>query len=264
MSETNVPAGAVVPETKVILNEGAPVIPQVKQQLTSAMPPVDPVVPAAPEVAVEEEFVHSEYTGDAALDTAINTFVDITGASSADIQRATAKAIEYGNSDLVDETYIKEKFGKYAAQAIALAKQAVAYNVQQVEAQQKAAQTLAHQAAGSEAGWKQSVSVFNESAPASIKAAVKVLMDTGDVKSGVELLLNTVNGSGLLPTNNPTLQGGGALGSQGNALSAKQFQVELTKLREQVGNRSLENGPHAESYQNLLARRRTGKQLNIK
>lgn len=262
MSETNVPAGAVVPEvvTEVIQNDNAPTVPTIKQPVKVPVKETE----SEPVVTPTEDFVPSEYTGDEALDTAINTFVDVTGASEADILRATAKAVEYGNPDLVDTTFLTEKFGKHAKQAIALAKQAVKYDVDKATDTHKASQKLAYDSAGGEAGWKQSVSVFNDSAPASVKAAVKVLMDTGDVKSGVELLLSTVNGSGLLPTNNPTLNGGGALGSQGNALSAKQFQVELTKLREQVGNRSLENGPHAESYQNLLARRRTGKQLNIK
>lgn len=250
----------VVLETTQIPNEGAPVVPVIKAPVKA---PAKAPAKAATVEATTEEFVPSEYTGDAALDTAINTFVDVTGATEADIQRAISKAVEYSNPELVDNLYLQEKFGKHAKQAIALAKQAVAFNVNKAQGAQVAAQSLAYEAAGGEAGWKQSVSVFNDSAPASIKAAVKVLMDSGDVKNGVELLLSTVNGSGLLPTNNPTLNGGGALGGQGNALSTKQFQEELTKLREQVGNRSLESGPHAEAYQNLLARRRAGKQLNI-
>lgn len=262
MSETNVPAGAVVPEvvTEVIVNDNAPIVPAIKQPVKV---PTQATV-KEPEAVTTDEFVASEYTGDETLDTAINTFVDVTGANESDILRATAKAVEYGNPDLVDTAFLTERFGKHAKQAIALAKQAVKYETDKVDSEQQASQKLAYDSAGGEAGWKQSVSVFNSSAPASVKAAVKVLMDTGDVKSGVELLLSTVNGSGLLPTNNPTLNGGGALGGQGNALSAKQFQVELAKLREQVGNRSLENGPHAEAYQTLLARRRTGKQLNTK
>ena len=233
---------------------------------TSAPPRMPDVAPTpAPAVPVDtdsdDEF--SIDTGNAALDATISTFVSITGAKPADLERAVSKAMEYGNTDLIDRAFIKEKFGKFADQALSLAEAAVKEDVRvQQENITKSKQTV-YTAAGGEQQWNQAVSVFNTSATPTIKAAVKALMDQGNIAGGAELLLNSVKDSGLLPNVNPTLQGGGAVSGAAGALTASQFQAELATLRTEAGNRSFETGPVAAKYNSLIARRQAGKNLKI-
>ncbi|WP_257542574.1 hypothetical protein [Sphingobium sp. CFD-1] len=233
---------------------------------TSAPPrlPDTPITPAAvipPVDSDSEEFDIG--TGNTALDTAITAFVSVTGAKPADLDRAVAKAMEYGNPDLIDRAFIKEKFGKFADQALSLAEAAVKEDVRvQQENITKNKQTV-YTAAGGEQQWNQAVSVFNTSATPTIKAAVKALMDQGNIAGGAELLLNSVKDSGLLPNVNPTLQGGGAVSGAAGALTASQFQAELATLRTEAGNRSFETGPVATKYNSLIARRAAGKKLGI-
>jgi hypothetical protein len=226
------------------------------------MPDVAPTpAPVAPTDTDSDEFTID--TGNAALDVTISTFVSITGAKPADLERAVSKAMEYGNPDLIDRAFIKEKFGKFADQALSLAEAAVKEDVRvQQENITKSKQTV-YTAAGGEQQWNQAVSVFNTSATPTIKAAVKALMDQGNIAGGAELLLNSVKDSGLLPNVNPTLQGGGAVSGAAGALTASQFQAELATLRTEAGNRSFETGPVANKYNSLIARRAAGKKLGI-
>ena len=263
MSDPIVPVVPAVPVADVP-NNGLPAgVPS-----TSA-PPRMPDTPQAPPAAIPLASADTDAdefdidTGNSALDTAINTFISVTGAKPADLERAVAKAMEYGNTDLIDRAFIKEKFGKYADQALSLAEAAVKEDVRvQQENITKSKQTV-YTAAGGEQQWNQAVSVFNTSATPTIKAAVKALMDQGNIAGGAELLLNSVKDSGLLPNVNSTLQGGGAVAGAAGALTAAQFQTELATLRNEAGNRSFETGPVAAKYNSLIARRTAGKKLGI-
>lgn len=259
MSDPIVP---VVPEPTVEPSALPPGIPN-----TSApprMPDVQPVKPAEPTAVSEDSDADFDIdTGNSALDTAIAAFVSVTGAKPADLDRAVTKAIQYGNVDLIDRAFINEKFGKYSEQAFSLAEAAVKENLRtQQESIAQSKQTV-YTAAGGEQQWNQAVSVFNTSANPTIKAAVKALMDQGNIAGGAELLLNSVKDSGLLPNVNPTLQGGGAVSGAAGALTAAQFQTELATLRTEAGNRSFETGPVATKYNSLIARRTAGKKLGI-
>jgi hypothetical protein len=231
-----------------------PRLPEVPQVPAQAVPaPVEPQAPIA-----------SDVTGNEVLDTAISTFVSMTGATNADMQRATANALAYGDPALVDVAFLKEKFGKFGDQAVALAKAAVSDSIKQTNDASTAALSVVNAAAGGEANWKQAVSVFNSTASPTIKEAVKALMNQGNVAGGAELLLSVVNGSGLLPNVNPSLNGGGAVqGGSNTALNAQQFQTELAALSKEAGNRSLESGPMAVKYNQLIARRSAGKALGM-
>lgn len=198
-------------------------------------------------------------TGSETLDIAISTFVQVTGASQADLDRAVANAIEYDDPALIDEAFIRERFGKHSEQALKLAKAAVAENIKYTER----VHNEVYQLAGSQQNWNSAVSVFNSAATDTIKQAVKALMDNGNIKGGAELLLQTVQGSGLLPNVNPSLHGGSAASGAAGALTGAQFQQELTALRKEAGNRSFETGPLAQKYNQLIARRQAGKQLGM-
>lgn len=259
MTDTIVPVVPVVPTVQPVVEAPAPVglpegVPQVGKQ------PRNDGVPK--ETANTEPLDAAFATGNAALDVAISTFVSVTGAKSSDVERAVSNAIEYDNPDLIDRAFLKEKFGKHAAQAIALAEAAVKDHGAQVTAGVENAKRTVAEAAGSEANWKQAVSVFNSTATPTIKAAVKALMDQGNVAGGAELLLQHVGSSGLLPQVNSTLNGGSGGGAP-VGLSSAQFQTELSALRKEAGNRSFETGPLADKYNQLIARRSAGKKLGL-
>lgn len=219
--------------------------------------PVQPTAPVEPEPAVKGDVEVD--TGNSALDVAVRTFAAVTGATQEDFDRAIANAMEYDNPSLIDKAFIKERFGKHSEQALALAEAAVAENTRRIQSIHSEVHTLA----GSKQNWDSAVSVFNSSATDTIKQAVKALMDQGNIKGGAELLLQTVQGSGLLPNVNPSLNGGSAAGGVAGALSSAQFQQELSALRKEAGNRSFETGPLAQKYSQLIARRQAGKQVGI-
>lgn len=243
----------------VLPNGVPPVQAPVRMDGVPSVQPVQPVQPVQePDTKVEQSNLDVN-TGNKALDVAISTFASVTGATQADFDRAVANAIEYDNPSLIDKAFIKERFGKHADQALALAEAAVAENVQYTQR----IKTEVHTLAGSEQQWNNAVSVFNSSATETIKQAVKALMDQGNIKGGAELLLQTVQGSGLLPNVNPSLNGGSAAGGVAGALTSAQFQQELSALRKEAGNRSFETGPLAQKYNQLITRRQAGKQLGI-
>jgi len=247
--------------------------PQTPPQLPPQVPPAgpapqqpapapQPVQQPAP-VEQEQDTDNIEETGNAVLDATISAFVSVTGAKPSDLNRAVSKALEYQDANLIDVAFIKERFGKHAAQAISIAKAAVAENISQAGKASDAAKQVAYSVAGDQAKWNQAVSVFNTAAPANIKAAVEALMDKGNIKAGAELLMQTVSQSGLVPETNPSLNGGSVTAGNTGALSAQQFKTELATLRKEAGNGSLETGPNAEKYNRLITRRRAGKQAGI-
>lgn len=244
---------------------------------TNAVPPVAPVVPVvtptpapnpapvptpapAPEPTPAPAPVPTEgvYTGNQTLDIAINAFVVSTGVKAEDLQHAVNAAIQYNNPDLIDVEFIRAKCGKNADQAIALAKAAVT----DIASKAEATRQEVFQAAGGQQQWEQAVSVFNTSAPEHVKAAVKALINSGQLKAGATMLLEQVQATGLVPTVNPLVQGGQAAGT-GGALSAVDFQKEMAALKKEAGNRSLETGHIGQRYQELMARRAQGRKLGL-
>lgn len=262
MSEPTVqPVVPVVPVQPVV----APVVPTPPTGVPDFNAPVDkpraPVKADAAEPTVPDAVsnVEFEQTGNQQLDIAIDSFVRLTGATQQDIERATKSAIGYGDPTLVDEAFLKERFGKNADVAIKLAKEAVLDSV----AQSEAAITTVHTAAGGKAQWDSAVSVFNEKATPTMRSAVKLMMNSGDVKGGTELLLSYVKDSGLLPDVNPLLNTGGANLGVSTGLSAGDFKTKMADLSKRAGNRSLENGPFAAEYNQLLAGRQAGRKLGF-
>lgn len=276
MSEVIVPGNGVVqpttptqPTNDTSLPPGVPVAGKPpKAGDPGYSPEVKPSATEPTEVVVDEDALNA--SGNAVLDIALNTFVTLTGCTVADMQRATGNALEYKDVNLIDKAFLRERFGKHADQAYQLAVASIENAKSEAQAEEtklKQATTKAinstHTAAGGEEQWKQAVSVFNSSASDTIKAAVKSLMNDGNVQAGAELLLSTVRSGGLLPNVNPQLNGGGAAPSTGGGLSAAQFKTELATLRKEAGSSSLETGPQAAKYNQLIARRQAGKQAGL-
>jgi hypothetical protein len=249
----------VIPVTQPVAPAVQPVVAPV-----TAIPdfnaPVDkPRAPVKDDEPVAVDTPEFEQTGNSQLDIAINSFAKLTGATQKDIDRATKAAVSYGDPGLVDEVFLKERFGANADVAIKLAKEAVADSVKQ----SNEAIATVHAAAGGQAQWDSAVSVFNTKATPALKSAVKLMMNNGDVKGGTELLLNYVKDSGLLPNVNPLLNTGGTNLGVSTGLNAGDFKKEMADLTKRAGNRSLEQGPFAAEYNQLLARRQAGKKLGF-
>ena len=245
------PAGN--PPQPVVQVPAAPVVPAVK-------PEVPAVKPEVPEVKQEAQPSTATFeTGNAVLDAAIGVMVASTGATQADVDRLVTKALEYGNADLIDEAFARERFEDKADQILALARAAVAEQSASVERSKQAVFTIA----GGQDNWNSAVSIFNSSAPAHIKEAAKMLLDSGKVQEGAKLVMDTVVQAGLVPQVNPTVQAGGVVPSNTGALSAADFSKAMTELKQKAGNRSLESGPFAGEYQQLIQRRAAGRRAGI-
>lgn len=263
------------PETQVVENVGGPKIPgafsNAKAPNMQGVPQqAEAQAPAALDIeALSKALNKSESkaeapaatelaeTGNPAIDAGISMLKQVTGLSDADMVRALGKAVEYGGDpNLIDTAYIKERFGEHAAYAEMLAK---AYLEDQVGAAQKAVNS-AYEMAGSKANWDSAAQVFAAKAPEHLRKAARALADSGDISGSAKLVLETCQSMGMIAQVNPKLQGNP--GTAG-ALTAEAFSQEYSKLRKEVGNRSMESQAFNGRYQELLARRAAGKRAGI-
>lgn len=195
-------------------------------------------------------------TGNPAIDAGIAMLKQVSKLNDSDMVRAIGKAIEYGDANLIDKAFIQERFGEHAAYAEMLAK---AYLEDQVGQVQKAVNS-AYEMAGGKEQWDAATQVFNAKAPEHIRKAARALADSGDIAGAAKFVIETCQSLGVMATINPKFQG--APGSAG-ALSAKAFSEEYSKLRKEVGNRSLQSQAFAGRYQDLLDRRAAGKRAGL-
>lgn len=189
-------------------------------------------------------------TGSKALDIAVRSFMKSTGATDADIQRATAKAIEYGDANLIDKAFLAEKFGDRAEEAAHIAEAVL----EQMQAgRERLVQDVYAQAGGKEA-WDQSLAVYKQHAPAGLQKVIKAMFDSGDataVKEAAGLVAEFAKNSGAIPVTGQRVQSSGAAVSHG--LSADEFKQAVNKLN--PSSRTY----HAD-YTKLIDMRRAGKQ----
>lgn len=238
-------AAAVVPETPTAIVVPAPepvVVPEVKVEPTAT--PVNPT---------------TVQTGNPALDTAIGVMLNTVQATQADVDRLVNKALEHNAVDLIDAAFARERFGDKADAIVQLAQAAVTESIARTERTIKEVHTLA----GGADNWQQIVSVFNSNAADHIRAAAKAMLDSGQVQQGAKFIMEQVQNSGLLIQQGQQVGGGAVVPAANGALSATAFAAEMNALRKEAGNRSLESGPFAERYQQLIQRRTAGKQLNL-
>ncbi|UMO77778.1 scaffolding protein [Bacteriophage Phi NF-1] len=171
-----------------------------------------------------------------------------------DLDRALANAISYGDPNLIDIAYIKDKAGQNAPHLINLA----AGIVNTINAQSEAMEQSVYQEVGGRQVWDASVAVFNRSASPEIKATVATMLDSGKanlIKAGARMVAEFGKSSGMIPKDGFRLDPVSApYANQG--LSKAQFQQEILKLDS--------NAPdYADKYNALIQRRVVGKRLNL-
>lgn len=277
-------AAAAAPETTVLENVGGPKIPggpgpkapnmqgvpqepaaTVAAPTQGAEPPAFDVealaaalakhskADAEPQAEAQKELAE---TGNPAIDAGIAMLKQVTKLNDSDMVRAIGKAVEYNDPNLIDSAFIKERFGEHAAYAELLAK---AYLDDQVGQAQRAV-TAAYDLVGGKQNWDTAAQLFNAKASEHVRAAARALANSGDVAGAAKLVVETVQGLGLIAKEAGILKGGAALDG---ALSAADFSKEYQALRKEAGNRSLESPKFAQRYQNLLSRRQAGKAKGI-
>lgn len=277
-------AAAAAPETTVLENVGGPKIPGgpgpkapnmqgvPQEQAATAAAPTQGAEPpafdvealaaalakhgkdaAAPQAEAATELAE---TGNPAIDAGIAMLKQVTKLNDSDMVRAIGKAVEYNDPNLIDSAFIKERFGEHAQYAELLAK---AYLDDQIGQAQRAV-TAAYDLVGGKQNWETASQLFNAKASEHVRAAARALANSGDVAGAAKLVVETVQGLGLISKEAGILKGGSALDG---ALSAADFSKEYQALRKEAGNRSLESPKFAQRYQNLLSRRQAGKAKGI-
>lgn len=208
---------------------------------------------AAPQAEAATELAE---TGNPAIDAGIAMLKQVTKLNDSDMVRAIGKAVEYNDPNLIDSAFIKERFGEHAAYAELLAK---AYLDDQVGQAQRAV-TAAYDLVGGKQNWDTASQLFNAKASEHVRAAARALANSGDVAGAAKLVVETVQGLGLISKEAGIIKGGAALDG---ALSAADFSKEYQALRKEAGNRSLESPKYSQRYQDLLSRRSAGKAKGI-
>lgn len=274
-------AAAAAPETTVLENVGGPKIPggpgpkapnmqgvpqeqaaTATAQTQGAEPPAFDVEALAaalakhgkPEAAEPQAEAQTELatTGNPAIDAGIAMLKQVSKLNDADMVRAIGKAVEYNDPNLIDSAFIKERFGEHAQYAELLAK---AYLDDQIGQAQRAV-TAAYDLVGGKENWETASQLFNAKAPEHVRAAARALANSGDVTGAAKLVVETVQGLGLISKEAGILKGGAALDG---ALSAADFKEAYAALRKEVGNRSMESPQFKPRYEALLARRAAGR-----
>lgn len=256
----NPPAGTQVVTSQTIPALQPPV--QVPAQPQPAQPqPAQPAPQAAAPELVELSGVPTSNLRDFDIgeidDPVIKSTANILLASSPniDLDRALAKAIQYGQPDLIDVAYLKEKGGTNADNLITIAKSLVTQIANVAEANTKAVYALAN---GQE-NWETAVTAFNQFADPTQRKTISDLLDSGKpqfVQYAAQTVLAFSRQSGAVPFTGQQIQTGQASVAASQGLSKAQFQAELAKL-----NR---NAPdYAEQSNILLGRRQLGKNIGL-
>lgn len=224
-------------------------------QLTA--PVIQPATPDVPptQPAKDEPKQVVDYAGNSAIETSINIFASSTGVTLDRFNDAMANALQYGDENLIDYTSLTQGLTPdQAAQAKALAQANYRETQEYIQRETNAAFDLA----GGKEQWNESVQVFNTKAPQHVKTAVKGLLDSGDILSAAQLVLDTVRGTGMVNTGTPPIQGGNGTAQQG--LSLAEFNAKLSELERSAGNRSFEQGEYKAKLDALMNQRQLGRQ----
>lgn len=194
-------------------------------------------------------------TGNAIIDAGVAMLQKVAGLNNDDIMRAMGNAVKFNNPELIDSAFLKERFKEHAEYAELLCKAYYEDRVGQAQSLVKSA----YEAAGGEEQWGVARDVFKSKAPAHLQTAARTLIDAGNVKDGVALIMDYCRTQGLVVQQGNQIKG--SAGLAGAPLTSSEFSAEYRKLREEAGNRSLESGPLRQRYDDLLARREAGKRL---
>lgn len=252
----NPPAG-----TPIVTSQTIPALQAPAQVPAQPQAPAQPAAPQATPELVELAGVPTSNLRDFDVgeidDPVIKSTASILLATAPDLDldRALANALKFGQPDLIDVAYLKEKGGANADNLITIAKSLVTQVANAADANEKAVYALA----GGQAGWDTAVAAFNQFADPAQRKMIADLMDSGK-KQFVEYAAQTVvafsKQTGAIPFTGQQVQTGQASVAASQGLSKAQFQAELAKL-----NR---NAPdYAEQSNALLGRRQLGKQIGL-
>ena len=183
----------------------------------------------------------------------VGDFIMLKMGDKVDTDRAFGKAVERGDTSLIDEAYLREVLGDEADTVIGLAKGLF----DAAAAKADAAVKSLYQAHGGENTVRQAVSFYNAKSDPSERAAMALLLDSGNQSSidyALKHIINFSTGAGgvksavpaTIPLGQPSAQRG---------LSAAEYQ----KL---VGEAHFKRQPSSE-FDRLASLRRLGKQQGI-
>lgn len=220
-----------------------PAVPPAPNAQTPAEPAADPLKAAASE---------DINTGNKALDVAVSSFIRSTGASDADLQRATKNALEYGDADLIDEEFLKERFKDRWEEA----KQIAEAVVEQTGIERQKLVDAVYATAGDKAQWESSLAVYKQHAQPGLQKAIQMMFDSGDsasVKEAAKLVVDFAKNSGVIPSVGGRVVAGAGVADAGG-LSAKDFQAAIGKLNQS-------SRTYHQDYTKLIEMRRIGRSL---
>lgn len=238
-----------------------PAVPAAQYQAPAAAPAtVDPTIAAllaalsgpAPAAAAPAPTAVQAYAPSASADPVVSSLSNILSGSGIDVQRAIAKAVEYGDASLIDKAYIASVGGANAAHLTQLAASLVEHTGREGEAAVASAYALA----GGQSNWHAAAAVFNQSAPAHMKAVIAQMADSGiraQSDAAAKMVVEFAKGNGGLVQPAGLITGQAAPGAEA-ALSKDQFQDELQKLDRNSRTYAQERGV-------LFGRRAMGKTM---
>lgn len=250
----NPPAG-----TPMVTSQTIPAL-QAPAQAPAQQPAQAPVPQATPDL-VELSGVPTSNLRDFDIgtidDPVIKSTASILLASSPDLDldRALANAIKFGQPDLIDIAYLKEKGGANADNLITIAKSLVTQIANVADSNEKAVYAVA----GGQEGWTTAVTAFNQFADPAQRKTIADLLDSGNpqfVQYAAQTVVAFSKQSGAVPFTGQQVQTGQASVAASQGLSKQQFQAELSKL-----NRNAHD--YAEQSNALLGRRQLGKQIGL-
>lgn len=219
-----------------------------------AVPPKQDPVPVPEKQALTgDPVVDSDVnTGNKALDLAVKSFIKTSGATQADLERATALAIEYGDAKFIDRAFLKERFGDSAEDAIALAEAVL----DQANVGKQQLVDSVYATAGGKEQWDQALAVYKELATPGLQKVLKTMFDSGDaaaVKEAAALVVEYAKNSGAITKGgNRVTASQSASGAQG--ISAAEMTAAINKLNPSSRN-------YAADYTRLIELRKLGKSL---
>lgn len=186
-------------------------------------------------------------------DPVVSSLSGILSGSGIDVQRAIAKAVEYGDASLIDKAYIASVGGANSAHLTQLAEQLVAHTGRESEAAEASCYALA----GGQSNFHAAVSVWNKSAPSHLQAIVTNMMDSGvraQSDAAAKMIVEFAKGNGGIMQPAGLVNPGSARPGAEAALSKEQFQEEIRKLDKMAPGYEQRRGE-------LYGRRAMGKQL---
>lgn len=246
------------PESGVV-NQGTPTgapstTPPEPTQNAPVSAPSAPQAPTSPTGSIPDEW-KSYSTGNTVLDTSIAAVLQTMGSNPEEFSKGIEKAIEYNDPSLIDGALL-EKYKQYAPMLKSFTEAIIAESQNSTNA----VINTAHNLAGSKENWDQAVKMFNANAPDYLRETVKFMIDNGHVEAGCKMLLDTVQGYGSMPNKVPPYQG---MSSSIRGISFDEMKEELAKLTKEAGGASLESGTYGRRYQDIMARRKLGREQGL-